>query len=59
MWVAKQVIFDHMLGTFYQTLEKKYTGYVNSTYLKIYNNLVEEYGELLNDKIQENDALMR
>ena len=57
MRAAKQVIFDHVPDTCYDTLKKKYTGYVNSTYLDIYNNLIEEYGELSDDKMQENDAL--
>ena len=56
---AKQVIFDHVPDTCYRTLKNKYTGYVNSMYLKIYNHLIEEYGELLNDKMQKNDALMK
>ena len=28
-------------------------------YLDIYNNLIEEYGKLLDEKMQENDALMK
>ena len=59
MWAAKKVIFDHVPDTCYRTLKKKYTGYVNSTYLNIYNNLIEEYRELSDDIIQENIKLMK
>ena len=48
-----------MPDTCHQTLNKKYTGYDNSPYLDIYNHLIEEYVELLDDKMQENDALMK
>ena len=56
---AKQVIFDHVPDTCYRTLKNKYTGYVNSMYLEIYNHLIEEYGELLDDKMQKNDVLTK
>ena len=56
---SKKAIFNHVPDTCYRTLKKKYTGYVNRTYLNIYDHLVEEYGELSDDKIQENDALMK
>ena len=59
MRAAKQVIFDHVPDTCYRTLNNKYTGYVNITYLDIYNHLIEEYGEFLDDKIQENDTLTK
>ena len=56
---SAKVIFGHVPYTCYRTLKKKYTGYVNITYLKIYNHLVEEYGELSYDEMQENDAIMK
>ena len=56
---AKQVIFNHVLDTCYLSLKKKYTGYVNNMYLDIYNNLIEEYEEFSDDKMQENDMLMK
>ena len=59
MQAEKQVIFDNGTDTFYPTLKKKYTGYVNSTYLDIYNHLIEEYGELPDEEIQENDTLIK
>ena len=59
MWASKKVIFDHVPDTCYRTLKKKYTGCVNSTYLNIYNNLIEEYRELSDDIIQENIKLMK
>ena len=55
----KQVIFNHVPDTCYRTLKNKYTGYVNSMYLDIYNYLIEEYGELLDDKMQKNDVLTK
>ena len=55
----KQVILDHVTDTCYRILKKKYTGYFNSTYLDIYNHLIEEYGELSDDEMQENDALTK
>ena len=59
MRAEKQVIFNHVPETCYWTLKKKYTGYVNITNLKIYNHLIEEYGEFLDEKIQENDTLTK
>ena len=56
---SKQVIFDHMPDTCYRTLKNKYTRYVYVTYLEIYDHLVEEYGELLDGEMQENEALMK
>ena len=44
MRVSKQVIFGHIPDTCYHTLKKKFTGYVNITYLDIYNHIIEEYG---------------
>ena len=55
----KQVILDHVTDTCYRILKKKYTGYFNSTYLDIYNHLIEEYAELLDDEMRENNALTK
>ena len=46
---SKKIIFNHVPDTCYRTLKNKYTGYVNSMYLEIYNNLIEEYGEFPDD----------
>ena len=40
-------------------MKNKYTGYVNNTYLEIYDHLIEDYGELSDEKMQENDQLIK
>ena len=52
MRAVKQVVFKHVLDTCYRTLNNKYTGYVDVTYLNIYNHLIKEYIKLLDDEMQ-------
>ena len=48
-----------MSDTCYRTLKNKYIGYINITYLDIYNHLVEEYGGLWDDEMQESNELIK
>ena len=59
MWAAKQFIIDHVPGTWNRTFKNKYTSYGNSMYFDIYDHLIEEYGELLDEEMQENNALLK
>ena len=59
MRAEKQVVFDHVSDTWYRTLKNKYTNYVNITYLNIYKNQIEDYGEFSDEKIQENGVLVK
>jgi len=59
MRAAKQLIFDHVPETCYRTLDEKHTGYVKVTYLELFDHLIEGFGELSENEMQDNDKRIK
>ena len=53
------MIFILILERFYRTLKNRYTQFANVTTLTILSHLLTEYGQLSDQAVQENDALMK